>query len=331
MQRREFITVLGGAAAWPLAARAQPTGTAARVGFLVPASIDSPQVRADLDAFRQGLLTLGYSEDRNIVIEMRAADGAIERLPVLAAELARSKVDVIVALSTPAGRAAQQATTSIPIVVSAMGDPVKDGLVASLARPGGNITGNTFLGPELVSKRLSLLKELLPTMSRVAVLWHPGAFSEQTTTAMMKDLADAAEGIRVQLQAVEARSRDEFEHAFSEMVKGHADAMLELPSPMFFVEKNRMIDLAARHRLPAMYNAREFVQLGGLIAYGASILDLHRRAAIYVDKILKGAKPSDLPVEQPTKFELFINRKTAQMLDLRLSQTLLATADEVIE
>ena len=165
MQRREFITVLGGAAAWPLAARAQPPATAARVGFLVTASTDSPQVRADLDAFRQGLLTLGYSEDRNIVIEMRAADGAIERLPVLAAELARSKVDVIVALATPAGRAAQQATASIPIVISAMGDPVKDGLVASLARPAGNITGNTFLGPELVSKRLSLLKELIPTMS----------------------------------------------------------------------------------------------------------------------------------------------------------------------
>jgi ABC-type uncharacterized transport system substrate-binding protein len=332
MRRREFLGVLAGAtAAQPPVGRAQPAATAARVGFLATGSADSPQVQADLDAFRQGLLALGYSEDRNIVIEMRAADGAIERLPVLAAELARSKVDVIVALATPAGRAAQQTTTAIPIVVSAMGDPVRDGLVASLARPGGNITGNTFLGPELVTKRLSLLKELIPTMSRVAVLWHPGAFSEQTTTAMLKDLADAAGGLGVQLQAVGARSRDEFERAFSEMAQGHADAMLELPSPMFFVEKIQIIDLASRNRLPAMYNAREFVQLGGLIAYGASIQELHRRAAIYVDKILKGAKPSDLPVEQPTKFELFINRKTAQMLGLKLSPTLLATADEVIE
>jgi ABC-type uncharacterized transport system substrate-binding protein len=301
------------------------------IGFLLNGHADSPETRAILDALRQELLKLGYSEGRNIVIETRYADGAIERLPILAAELARSRVDVIVASATPAGRAAQRATATIPIVVSAMGDPVQDRLIASLARPGGNITGTTFLGPELVSKRLALLKELIPSISRVAVLWHPGAFSEQTTTAMLREVADAAGGLGAELQPVEARSTEEFERAFADMAKGHADAMLVFPSPMFFVERSRIVDLATRYRLPAMYNAREFVQLGGLIAYGANILDLFGRAAIYVDKILKGAKPSDLPVEQPTKFELFINLKTATALGLTVPPSMLARADQVIE
>jgi putative tryptophan/tyrosine transport system substrate-binding protein len=331
MQRREFITIIGGAAvSWPIALRAQQRAMPV-IGYLTTGHADSPETRALLDALRQELLKLGYSEGRNIVIERRHADGAIERLPILAAELTRSKVDVIVALATPAGRAAQQATATIPIVVSAMGDPVQDRLVASLARPGGNITGTTFLGPELVSKRLALLKELIPSISRVAVLWHPGAFSEQTTTAMLREVADAAGGLDVELQPVETRSAEEFERAFADMAKGHADAMLVFPSPMFFVERSRIVELATRYRLPAMYNAREFVQLGGLIAYGTSILDLHRRAAIYVDKILKGAKPSDLPVEQPTKFELFINLKTAKTIGLTIPPTFLARADEVIE
>jgi putative ABC transport system substrate-binding protein len=314
---------------WTLTARAEQREPV--IGLLLTGYANSPEMLADLDAIRQGLLELGYTEDRNIIIETRYADGVIDRLPILATELVQSKVDVIVAFATPAGRAAQGATGAIPIVISSMGDPVQDGLVRSLARPGRNVTGTTFLGPELVSKRLALLKELVPSISRVAVLWHPGAFSKETTTAMLAEVADAADSLGVVLQHVEVHNAGEFEPAFSEMAKGSADAMLEFPSPMFFVERKRMVELAMRYRLPAMYNAKEFVQLGGLIAYGASILDLHRHAAIYVDKILRGTKPGDLPVEQPTKFELLISVKVAKELGLTVPPTLLARADDVIE
>ena len=320
----------GAPAAWPLAARAQ-TAKVARIGYLITGALESPETRINRDAFRQGLNELGYIEGRNIVIEYRSADGKIERLPGLATELVGLKVDLIVALATPAGRAAQQATTTIPIVVTAMGDPVRDGLVASLARPGGNITGTTFLGPELVPKRLSFLRELLPTISRVAVLWHPGAFSEPTIREMLNEVAQAARTLGVQLQLVEVRSADEFDHAFTTMVGARAEALFQFPSTLFFNERRRIVDLAARHRLPAMFNAREFVQLGGLIAYGANLAELNRRAAAYVDKILKGAKPFDLPIEQPTKFELFINLKTAKALGLAVPDRLLVGADEVIE
>ena len=320
----------GAPAAWPLAARAQ-TAKVARIGYLITGALESPETRMNRDAFRLGLTELGYIEGRNIVIEYRAADGKIERLPGLATELVGLKVDLIVALATPAGRAAQQSTTMIPIVVTAMGDPVRDGLVASLARPGGNITGTTFLGPELVPKRLSFLRELLPTISRVAVLWHPGAFSEPTIREMLNEVAQAAGTLGVQLQLVEVRSAEEFDHAFTTMVGARAEALFQFPSTLFFNERRRIVDLAARHRLPAMFNAREFVQLGGLIAYGANLAELNRRTAAYVDKILKGAKPSDLPVEQPTKFELFINLKTAKALGLAVPDRLLVGADEVIE
>ena len=331
MRRREFLGMLWGApAAWPLAARAQ-TAKVARIGYLITGALESPETRMNRDAFRLGLTELGYIEGRNIVIEYRAADGKIERLPGLATELVGLKVDLIVALATPAGRAAQQATTTIPIVVTAMGDPVRDGLVASLARPGGNITGTTFLGPELVPKRLSFLRELLPTISRVAVLWHPGAFSEPTIREMLNEVAQAARTLGVQLQLVEVRSADEFDHAFTTMVGARAEALFQFPSTLFFNERRRIVDLAARHRLPAMFNAREFVQLGGLIAYGANLAELNRRAAAYVDRILKGAKPFDLPIEQPTKFELFINLKTAKALGLAVPDRLLVGADEVIE
>jgi putative tryptophan/tyrosine transport system substrate-binding protein len=332
MRRREFITLLGGAtAAWPLGARAQQAARIARIGYLITGALESPETKINRDAFRQGLNELGYIEGRNIVIEYRSADGKIERLPGLATELVGLRVDLIVAQATPAGRAAQQATTTIPIVVTAMGDPVRDGLVASLARPGGNITGTTFLGPELVPKRLSFLRELLPTISRVAVLWHPGAFSEPTIREMLNEVAQAARRLGVQLQLVEVRSADEFDHAFTTMVGARAEALFQFPSTLLFNERRRIVDLAARHRLPAMFNAREFVQLGGLIAYGANLAELNRRAAAYVDKILKGAKPSDLPVEQPTKFELFINLKTAKALGLAVPDRLLVGADEVIE
>jgi putative ABC transport system substrate-binding protein len=238
---------------------------------------------------------------------------------------------MIVALATPGGLAAKQATSTIPIVVTAMGDPVRDGLITSLARPGGNITGTTFLGPELVPKRLALLKELLPTMSRIAALWHPGAFTELTTADMLKEAAEAARALNLQLQFLEVRGPEQFERAFSDMKEARAEAMFMFPSTMLFGERRRIAELAAKHRLPAMYNARESVQVGGLIGYGASLSVLNRRAATYVDRILKGAKPADLPVELPTSFELTINLTTARALGLEVPLFLQQRADEVIE
>ena len=294
-------------------------------------SLESRESRVGLDAFRQGLRERGYVEGQNIVVEYRAADGKIERLPGLASDLARLKVDLIVATGTPLARAAQQATTTIPIVSAVMGDPVGDGLVASLARPGGNITGLTFLGPELVPKRLELLKQAVPRVSRVAALWHPGAFGERTNRDMLKETEAAARTLGVQLQLVAVRGPDELDGAFSTMTRARADALIVFPSTMLFSERRRIVDLAAKHRLPSMAMAREFVELGGLIAYGASIPDLIRRGVTYVDKILKGAKPADLPVEQPTKFELVVNLKTAKALGLTIPQSLLLRADEVIK
>ena len=282
-------------------------------------------------AFSQGLRELGYVEGTSIVVEYRGAAGKIERLPDVAGELVRLDVDVIVAPNTPAARAVQQVTTSVPIVVPVMGDPVGDGLVASLGHPGGNITGLTFLGPELLPKRLALLKEALPTVSRVAGLWHPGAYGEPTMKSMMKETEAAALALGVHLQLVAVQGPHEFDQAFSTIAAERADALIVFPSPMLFNERKRIVDLAVKHRLPSISMAREFVQLGGLMSYGASIVDLQRRAAAYVDKILKGAKPADLPVQQPTKFELVINLKTAQALGLTIPQSILLRADEVIE
>jgi ABC-type uncharacterized transport system substrate-binding protein len=329
MRRREFITLLGGVSAWPLAARGQPSAKIARIGFLTTGGATGGS--SNLDLFREGMTELGYTEGANFIIEPRSADGRIERLPSLANELVALKVDVIVAAATPAGRAAQQATTTIPIIVTAMGDAVSDGLVTSLARPGGNISGNSFLGPELVPKRLTFLKQLLPKVSRVAVLWHPGAFSDHTTADMLKETTDAAATLGMQLQFVEVRSPEQLETAFAAITNTHAEALLPLPSTMLFNERRRIVDLSLNYKLPAMFNAREFVQLGGLIAYGANLADLIRRSATYVDKVLKGSKPADLPVEQPTKFELFINQKTAKKLDIDVPLLLQQLADEVIE
>jgi ABC-type uncharacterized transport system substrate-binding protein len=302
-----------------------------RIGYLLPGSLESPETRVILEALRQGLREHGYVEGQNIVIEYRAADGKMERLPKLATELVRLKVELIIAASTPLARAVQQATTTIPIVAPALGDPVGDGFAASLARPGGNITGSTFLGPGLVPKRLELLKEALPRVSRVAALWHPGAFGEHTTQEMFKETEAVARKLEVQLQFVEVRSPDELERAFSMMTRERAAALLTFPSPMLYSQRRVLVSLAAKHRLPSMFNAKEFVELGGLIAYGASVPDLNRRAGTYVDKILKGARPGDLPIEQPTKFELVINLKTAKALGLTIPQSLLQRADQVIE
>jgi putative ABC transport system substrate-binding protein len=328
MRRREFVTLLGGAAAWPMAARAQQPGKMPRIGVLMPGP---SELSANLDAFQQGLHELGYTGGQNIAIERRYGGWKLDRLPDLAAELVRLKVDVIVAWSTPSARAAKQATSTIPVVAAAMADPVGDELVGSLARPGGNVTGTTFLGPELIAKRLGLLKEAVPGLSRVAALWHPDAYGEHTMGVVLKEAEVAARELGLQLQLVRALGPNDFDSAFSAMTAEHAGAAIVLPSPMLFGEHRRIVDLAAKSRLPAMYQAREFVDAGGLMSYGANLADLFRRSATYVDKIFKGAKPADLPVEQPTKFEFIINLKTAKALGLTIPDSFLLLADEVIE
>ena len=244
-------------------------------------------------------------------------------------DLVRLHVDVIVTGGTPAALAVKRATNTIPIVVVAMADPVADGLVASLARPGGNVTGNTFLGPELGPKRLQLMREVVPGVPRVAVLQHPGVYSERTMREMLEGIRAAAVGI--DLQVLDARGPNDFETAFSAMATARAGALIIFPSPMFYINHRRLVDLAAKHRLPAMYVFREAVEAGGLMRYGANIPNLARRAAAYVDKILKGSKPGDLPVEQPTTFELVINLKTAKALGLTIPQSVLLRADQVIQ
>jgi putative ABC transport system substrate-binding protein len=332
MRRREFIKLVGGAAAaWPLSVNAQPSAKIPRIGLMVTGSLQSPEARVQLDAFRQGLRQLGYTEGRNIAIEYRGADGRIERFPNLAAELVRLEVDLIFAANTRAALAARQATSTIPIVSAVMGDPVEDGLVASLAQPGGNVTGLTLLAPELTAKRMQLLKDALPNVSRVAALWHPGAYGERTMDDMLKATESAARTLGVQLQLIEVRAAGELERAFSTMMKERAEALFLFPTPMLFLARRRIIELAATNRLPSVSQAREFVELGGLIAYGANINDLFRRSTVYVDKILKGAKPADLPVEQPTRFELVINLKTAKTLGIDLPLGLMIRADEMIE
>ena len=271
------------------------------------------------------------SRGRNLTIERRDGDWKPDRLPALAAELVELKVDMIVAWSTPLARAAKQATNSIPIIAAVMADPVGDELVTSLARPGGNITGTTFLGPELVAKRLQLLRDVVPGLARVAALWHPNAYGEHTMTNIVKDIEEAARTLGVQLQLVPASGPDDIASAFSTMAKERVDAFIVMPSPMLFGEHQRIVELAANNRLPGMYQAREFVDAGGLMSYGTNLDDLFRRTATYVDKILRGAKPAELPVERPTKFELVINMKTARTLGLTVNRDILLVADEVIE
>jgi len=284
------------------------------------------------ESFRQGLRDLGYIQGRNIVIEIRDAEGKPERLPALAAELVALKVDVIVTGGgTPPALAAKQATKTIPIVFSSAPDPVTDRLVTSLARPGGNVTGSSNLNPELVGKCLEQLTQAVPRISLVAVLWQSGFMDERTDREMLKAADVAARALRVRLQVVEARVPGDIDRAFSKMTGERADALTVLPSAMLFTERRRLVDLAAKHRLPAVYVQREFVDAGGLMSYGPNLADLFRRAATYVDKILKGAKPADLPVEQPTKFELVINLKAAKALGLTIPQSLLGRADEVMQ
>ena len=329
IDRRTFLAGTGVALlAAPFAAEAQQAAKIARIGYLSHNRAANPHTH---EAFRQGLRDLGYVEGRNVVIEYRDAEGKFERLPALAAELVALKVDVIVAPPTAAALVAKQATKTIPIVFAVAADPVTSGLVTSLARPGGNVTGLSILAPELVGKNLELLTQGVPGVSRVAVLRQPGVLGERTEKDMLKEAEVAARALGVRPQFVEARGPDDFDRAFSEMIRAHAGALTVLPSTMFGSERRRLVDLAAKNRLPAMYSWREFVDAGGLMSYGPNVADNYRRAAAYVDKILKGAKPADLPVEQPTKFELVINRKTAKTLGLTIPPSLLQRADEIAQ
>src|SRR5579863_2756197 len=327
MKRREFITLIGGAAALSRAAGAQQKGKLPVIGMLYPGSTDVPGAIG----FYQGLRELGYTEGLNIVIERRYGDWNTDRFTELAADLVRLKVDVIVVASTSPARAAKQATSTIPIVVGGMADPVEDELIVSLSRPGGNITGTTFLGPELIAKRFGLLKDAIPGLSRVAALWHPAAYGKGTMEGILRETETAAQALRLQLQLVPALGPGDLDGAFAAMNREHADAFIQLPSAMLYGEHKRIVELAAKNRLPAMYAAREFVEDGGLMSYGASLPDLFRRTAAYVDKILKGANPADLPVERPTKLEFVVNLKTAKELGLVVPREMLLLADEVIE
>jgi len=325
IQRRDFLITAGALLAAPFAG-AQQVAKIARLGFLR----NSPAAHLR-EAFLEGLRDLGYIEGGNLLIEYRYADGKLDRFPALAVELVALRVEVIVALTTPAAQAAKRATGTIPIVFAGAGDPVTSGLVRSLARPGGNVTGLSSLNPELVGKCLQQLKQAVPGVSRVAVLWHPGGLGERLEKDMLNEAESAAPAVGIRLQIVKAREIAEFDRAFRDITEANADALTVLPSIMFNSEAKRLADLAIKNRLPAVFQFREYVDAGGLMAYGASLADLTRRSATYVDKILKGAKPAELPVEQPTKFELVINLKTVKALGLTIPPSVLARADEVIQ
>jgi len=328
IDRRAFVGICASALlALPRAIGAQQTEKVRRIGFISP---NSAEMAGDnLDAFRQVLRERGWVDGQNVAIESRFADGNADRLPVLVAELIQIKVDVILAGASVATWAAKNATNSIPIVMGASADALGEGLVTSLAHPGGNITGMTFLvGPEIAGKQLQLLKEMAPATSRVAVLMNP---TNRSHAAFARELKVAARSLAVQIQVLEASSPGHLDSAFGAMPKGRAAALLILTDSMFFGQRKRIADLAARSGLPALYSQKEFVALGGLASYGPSVEEMFRRAAVHVDKILRGAKPGDIPVEQPTKFELVINLKTAKALGITIPQSVLGRADEVIK
>jgi putative tryptophan/tyrosine transport system substrate-binding protein len=323
VRRREFISVLGGAmVAWPVAARAQQSGKMWRIGFI------AHEHQRGYDALFEGLRELGYAEGQNIIIERRYAEGRAERFQEFAAEIVRLKVDIIVVVTTPAAPAVKNATTTIPIVIPEAIDPVGTGLIASLARPGGNVTGGAILYAELSSKRLELLKEVVPKLSRAAVLWNAG---NSANALAWRETQGAARAQKVTLQSHEVRGLKDFEGAFATMTQQRPDALLVLGDALITQRRKEIADFAIRERLPGSFSAREYVEAGGLMSYGAHRAAMYRRAAYFVDRILKGAKPADLPVEQPTRFELVINLKTAKTLGLDVPPTLLVRAGEVIE
>jgi len=328
MDRRAFITIVGGSIlAAPLAGEAQQTSKMWRLGYLDQGA--AARNTSYVDALRQGLRDHGWIEGRNIDIVVRFAEGKTDQLPRLAAELVRLKVDVIVTSTTPAALAAKRATSTIPIVIGFTADPVGSGIVASLAHPGGNITGWTHSGLELRAKYLDLLKEAVPAATRIGVLWDP---ANQVHEPSLRVIEAAAQRLRVELHLAGADTPEKIEPAISALVKKGVQALVVFPDGMFQTQTPLIIGLAARYRLPALYGLREYAQLGGLMAYGANIGEMHRQlSASLVDKILRGAHPADLPVAQPTTFDLLINLKTAKALGLTMPQTLLLRADEVIQ
>jgi len=326
LRRREFITLLGSATAWPLAARAQQPAMPL-VGFLNPTSPD-PNVDL-LRAFRQGLKETGYVEGENVAIEYRWAENQIDRMPALAAELVRKQVAVIATTgATVAASAAKAVTTTIPIVFLTGADPVESGLVASLARPGGNLTGINLLTIDLTAKRLELLRELVPAATRVAVLANPAGPAPE---AMLRDVETAARAMGLQVQVLNAGTSPEIDAAFASFVRERPDALFVGPDPFFVSRRVQLVHLASRHAVPAAYTQRDYAVAGGLMSYGSNLMDAFRQVGVYTGRILKGAKPADLPVLQPSKFELVINHQTARMLGLTVPDKLLATADAVIE
>ena len=327
MRRREFITLLGGAAAaWPLSARAQQAAKSV-VGVLFPGW---PAALTNLIvAFRRGLNETGFVEGQNVRIEYRFAEGQYDRLPDLAVDLVRQRVNVLVTATSPAAYAAKVATTTIPVVFSVADNPVKLGLVASLNRPGGNVTGVNYFASEIGTKSLGLLRELLPALARVGVLVNPE--NSAGTETWIRDVTRAISAAGLEINLVKARNGREIEDAFATLVQNKADALLAMTDPIFFLRRIQLATLAARHAIPAVYGFREFADAGGLMSYGASLSDAHYQVGIYAGRILKGAKPADLPVMQSTKFELVINLNTARALGLTVPATLLTLADEVID
>ena len=327
MRRREFITLLGGAAVWPLAARAQQMGKVPRIGYL---GSSSPSLEPHfVEAFRQKLRELGHIEGENIAIEYRWAEGQDGRLPDLAAELVRLQPNVIVTTGTPGALAAMQATKTIPIVMASSGDPVGAGLVTSLARPGGHVTGFTIVGPQIEGKRLDLLKEAVPELSRVAVLWNP---SYPASVSYFNTIENAGRTLRISLDPVaEVRRANELDNAFFAIASARPRALLVVADRFLLAHRKRIVEFAAAKRLPGMFPYREYVEAGGLMSYAPSNIELFRGAATYVDKILKGAKPGDLPVQEPTKLELIVNLKTSKAIGLTVPESFLLRADELIE
>ena len=311
-----------------LTAGAQQPPRIVRVGWLSLATPTAPAV--NFDVFRQAMRELGYVEGDTLVLEPRYSGGKNEVLPELVADLERVGVDVIVAGPFAALRVAKQTTRRIPIVMTPSADPVVTGIVESLTRPGGNVTGITEMAPELTPRRLEMLKEILPTLSRVAILWQPGTLSDEAFTQMLKETRVMAQSLGVHVQVVEAKEVADFDAAFSQMMNDRAEALIVLVNPMFNVQRRLIIERAEKHRLPAMYEWKEFVRSGGLISYGADVQDIYRRAAGLVDKILKGAKPADLPVEAPIRFDMSVNLKTAKALGLTIPQRIRAQAIEVL-
>jgi putative ABC transport system substrate-binding protein len=323
MNRRAFITLLGVTApAWPLVARAQQGKRIPRIGVLWP----NPP--AMFDSMRQGLKDFGYVEGQNIAFEFRWAEGKLDQLPEMAAELVRLQVDVIVTLAPQATLAAKQATQSIPIVFVAMGDPVASGVVPSLARPGANVTGTTRMISEMSAKHVELLKEAVPSLSKLAILWNP---TNSSHTPALQAVEAAARSLSLPIQPLQVRAVAELDGTFDSIIREKADGVLFIADPIFFIQLKRMADFVASSHLPAIANFTEFPKLGGFMGYAPSLPDEFRHAAGHIDKILKGAKPADLPVEQPTRFQLVINLKAAKALGVDVPPMLLARADEVIE